>query len=167
VESTPGGRCRVIADGSVAAVGFSQVIVEALVHAGRCVSQRADAHPTRSPSRHQSNRLYQLERTVVSEQSRSRPTNIHARERLREAQAAEARALKAVCRAETALIAARNKRDESIAKADAAVSNAEKIVAATQAELVGISGLDRAARLLAHDKTVLRKTISAGADHAG
>lgn len=90
-----------------------------------------------------------------------------ARERLRAAQAAEARAVTAVCFAEDVLVGVRRKRDSAVAKADAAVAKAEQVVAAAQAELVAVSGLDRAATLLGHEKVVLRRALSAGGVDGG
>ena len=103
----------------------------------------------------------------MTDRPRSMPKDIRTRERLRTAQAAEAHAVAAVCSAETALVAIRGKRDAAIAKADAAVAGAEHVVAAAQAELVTVSGLDRAARLLGHEKVVLRKALSVGVGDGG
>jgi hypothetical protein len=82
------------------------------------------------------------------------PSDPQARERLREAQVAEARALTAVYTAEAALTAAL----EEAARADAAL-------AVARATLIGRSGLDRAASLLAVSKTELRRSVAAAASN--
>ena len=93
----------------------------------------------------------------MTEHARSLPKDIRARERLRAAQVAESGALAAVCSAESALSAARRRRDESVARADALVVRAEQKVATARAELVGVSGVERAARLLGLEKKGLRR----------
>jgi hypothetical protein len=85
------------------------------------------------------------------------PRDVQARERLREAQKAEARAVSAVCAAQDALAAAGRKRDRAVAAADAILAKAEQAVAVAHADLVEISGLARAAGLLGTDKASLRK----------
>jgi hypothetical protein len=89
------------------------------------------------------------------------PTDLHARERLREAQAAEASATNAVYSATDVLHAAINKRDQARAVATVAVDAAEIKLAATRAELVTVSGLDRAAMLLGVSTAALRKAAKA------
>lgn len=89
------------------------------------------------------------------------PRNVHTRERLREAQAAEARALAAVCAAELALARVVTKQNRVIDSARAAVSRAEHAVDVTRVTLVEVSGLDRAATLLGLNRKALRRTAAA------
>jgi hypothetical protein len=107
------------------------------------------------------------ERNPVTNRPRLIPKDGLARDRLRAAQAAEAQAVSTVYAAEDALVGVRRKRDDALAKADAAVAKAELVVAAAQAGLVTVSGLDRAARLLGHEKFVLRKAMNAGGHDKG
>jgi hypothetical protein len=92
------------------------------------------------------------------------PRDIRARERLREAQQAEARALTVVCSSEVALARVCRQRDEVIAAASARVAAFERELATVQASLVSISGLDRAAVLLGLEPSVLRKAVVTAAD---
>jgi hypothetical protein len=89
------------------------------------------------------------------------PTDLHARERLREAQATEASATNAVYSAADVSHAAITKRDQARAAATVAVDAAEIKLAAAHAELVTVSGLDRAAMLLGVSKAALRKASKA------
>jgi hypothetical protein len=89
------------------------------------------------------------------------PTDLHARERLRDAQATEASATNAVYSATDVLHAAITKRDQARALATVAVDAAEIKLAATRVELVTVSGLDRAAMLLGVSKAALRKAAKA------
>lgn len=94
------------------------------------------------------------------------PRDVQARERLRKAQDAEARAVSAVCSAQDALAAAGRKRDRVVAAAEAIVTKAELAVAAAHADLVEVSGLARAASLLGTDKASLRKARAQAATRA-
>lgn len=89
------------------------------------------------------------------------PRDVQARERLRQAQEAETRAVSAVCAAQDALAAAARKRDKAVAAGDAVVQEAERSLAATHAELVDVSGLSRACALLGLDRATLRKARAA------
>lgn len=89
------------------------------------------------------------------------PRDIQARERLRQAQEAETRAVSAVCAAQDAVAAAGRKRAKAVAAADAVVAEAERSLAAAQANLVDVSGLSRAGALLGLDRTTLRKASAA------
>lgn len=89
------------------------------------------------------------------------PTDVQARERLREAQAVEATATAAVYNAHDALAAATAKRDALLAAASEAVFCADTALAASYAELISVSGLDRAALLLGLTKSELRRSAKA------
>jgi len=96
------------------------------------------------------------------------PRDVQARERLRLAQDSEARAVSAVCAAQDALAAAKRKRDKTVAAADAVLAEADRAVSAAQANLVAISGLERASALLGVNRTELRKARAiAGSDPVG
>jgi hypothetical protein len=88
------------------------------------------------------------------------PRDVHARERLREAQRQEAHMLAAVYAAEGVLARAHAKRDAALAATSAVVQHAEDQVATAQAALVEVSGVHRAAILLAVDPSDLRKVTS-------
>jgi hypothetical protein len=98
--------------------------------------------------------------TTQTRTPRKLPRDLRARERLREAQEAEARALTVVCAAEAALEGARAKREAVIARATATVDQSEAELAHAQAGLVKVSGLDRASVLLGLDRVGLRRTIA-------
>jgi hypothetical protein len=76
------------------------------------------------------------------------PKDIHARERLREAQVAEAKALTKVCAAE-----------ETLSRATDVQRQAERELADAQAALIDISGLQRAAALLNTTAPALRRGL--------
>jgi len=88
------------------------------------------------------------------------PRDVHARERLRDAQRAESGAVAAVYTASGALERAFAKREAAVAAANATVDRARAVLATAQAELVRVSGLDRAAALLGATKIELRRTIA-------
>lgn len=90
-----------------------------------------------------------------------KPTDPRTRERLREAQAAESCALPAVCAAETKVTSAIGKRDKACATADKWVTAAADALDHARAELVSVSGPDRAALLLGISKPELRRSLSA------
>lgn len=92
------------------------------------------------------------------------PLDIRTRERMREAQLAETKAVNAVCSAQAALVRAAAKRDRAVAAADAALRRAELELAQRQAALVGVSGLDRAAALLDTTPAKLRRTTTVALD---
>jgi hypothetical protein len=94
------------------------------------------------------------------------PRDVHTRERLRAAQQAEARAVTAVCTAQASLAGVSRKRDATIAAANSTVTTAENALARTQAALVDISGLDRAAALLGIDKATLRRAVATTTSHS-
>jgi hypothetical protein len=81
------------------------------------------------------------------------PVDQNARRRLQEAQRAESDALKAVQAASRAHQRAQSKLD-----------GADADLAAAQAGLVAVSGLARAAVLLAEDEAVLRRRVRRSAD---
>jgi hypothetical protein len=89
-----------------------------------------------------------------------RPTDLRARERLRDAQTAEARAVTAVYAAEAGRDAAIERRDQAWAAAAALVDAAEDDLAVARAAVVTVSGLDRAAVLLGTAKADLRKATT-------
>lgn len=89
------------------------------------------------------------------------PRDIHARERLRDAQVAEARAVSAVCTAQTAVDRAHAKREQAIAAAARAVARAERALAVAHTALVEVSGLERAAVVLGLPAKRLRQAVAA------
>ena len=101
--------------------------------------------------------------TVGSTAAGRMPRDVRARERLREAQAAESRAVAAVCAAGEALSRACGRREATVAAATVKVEQAHAVVAHAQAALIAVSGLDRAAVLLGVDAGELRK--NAGTRH--
>lgn len=96
-----------------------------------------------------------------------KPADPRARDRLREAQAAETRALATVCAAETKVASAIAKRDKACATADSWVADANSVLAVARADLVSVSGVDRAALLLGISKTELRRSLSSASDLDG
>lgn len=107
----------------------------------------------------------------MSEPSRTsparKPADPHARERLREAQAAETRALAAVCVAEAKVASATARRDRAYAAADVWVSEAGAKLDTARADLATVSGVDRAALLLGISKAELRRSLATASDRAG
>jgi len=101
-----------------------------------------------------------LTMTNQASQGSRLPRDVHARERLREAQQAESGAVSAVYAASGALERAFAKREAAVAAADATVDQARAVLATAQAALVRVSGLDRAAALLGSTKVELRRTIA-------
>lgn len=76
------------------------------------------------------------------------PRDLQARERLQEAQQAEAHAVADVYRAEAELAKTQTKHDATVAAAAAAADRAKADVVRVRAALVGVSGRLRAAQLL-------------------
>jgi hypothetical protein len=99
--------------------------------------------------------------TTRSTRSIRRPRDDRARSRLLEAQQLEAEALTDVYAAQENVTKACVKRDAAIAAAEARVEDAERAVESAKGALVRVSGLDRAAMLLAVEATTLRKGRSA------
>ena len=89
-----------------------------------------------------------------------RPRDARTRDRLVEAQQLEAHALAGVCAAQEGLSRACAKRDAVVARANVAVEQARATVESAQAVLIRVSGIDRAALLLAVEATALRKVAS-------
>lgn len=90
------------------------------------------------------------------------PVDLGARDRLREAQAAEARAVGDVYAAQVAVDKAVTRRDEAIAAATAALDAANTNLDAARATLIAVSGLERAAHLLGTAKSQLRRVHRSG-----
>ena len=88
------------------------------------------------------------------------PRDVRARERLREAQQKESRAVAAVCAAGDALGRACAKRDAVYTTATVKVERAEAELDSARASLVQVSGLDRAALLLGLEAAELRKSVA-------
>lgn len=88
------------------------------------------------------------------------PIDGEARNRLRAAQVAECRALAAVGSATRSLAKRRRQVTQQVMALNADVRTAELAVRRAQAELVGISGLERAADLLGVHPKQLRRTLS-------
>jgi hypothetical protein len=87
-----------------------------------------------------------------------KPSDPSARQRLRQAQLAESRALSRVCDAEARLKTAIARRDSAYATADGWVAAASALLDGARAELAVVSGLDRAALLLGIGKAELRRS---------
>jgi hypothetical protein len=87
------------------------------------------------------------------------PRDGRARERLREAQQQESRAVASVCAAGDRLSRARAKRDAVYVTATVKVERAEADLDSARASLVQVSGLDRAALLLGLDVAELRRSV--------
>jgi hypothetical protein len=104
----------------------------------------------------------------IRTRSARKPADALARERLREAQAAESQALSAVCVAESKVESALAKRDKAYATADSWVADANAVLDIARSELAAVSGVDRAALLLGITKTELRRSVasSSGLDGA-
>jgi hypothetical protein len=96
-----------------------------------------------------------------------KPADPLARERLREAQAAETQALSAVCIAEAKVESAIVKRDKAYATADSWVADANAVLDTARSELASVSGVDRAALLLGISKTELRRSVASASDLDG
>lgn len=102
-----------------------------------------------------------MSETFRMSSSRKKPRDPHARERLREAQAAESRAVASVYAAEAKVEAAIIKRDNARATADGWVADATDLRDQARADLVSVSGADRAALLLGLGKLELRRSVAA------
>ncbi len=96
-----------------------------------------------------------------------KPADPRFRERLREAQTAEANALAVVCAAEAKVAAALARRDKARATADTWVAEANTVLDAARAELASISGVDRAALLLGIGRGELRRSLTSVTDQGG
>src|SRR5437879_13818348 len=94
-----------------------------------------------------------------------KPNDPRARQRLREAQAVESRAVAAVYAAEAKLGTAITKRDKAHATAQLCVAEAGDVLDRARADLVSVSGVDRAALLLAIGKPELRRSLAADPQH--
>jgi hypothetical protein len=94
------------------------------------------------------------------------PIDGEARERLRTAQVAEGTATGAVYDAQAAVEAAIGKRDQAVAAASVAVQAAETALASKYAELISVSGADRAAVLLGMTRTALKRLAKNGTTDA-
>ena len=92
--------------------------------------------------------------------AKKKPNDPGARERLREAQAVEARAVVAAYVAEAKVATAITKRDKAHAIAEEWVADATGLLDRARADLVSISGADRAALLLGISKLELRRSLS-------
>jgi hypothetical protein len=89
---------------------------------------------------------------------RREPRRVDARQRLRDAQAAETSAVTAVYASETALARAVAKRDAAYAAATVAVEREVEALRGARGVLIKTSGLDRAALLLGMSRGQLRQS---------
>jgi hypothetical protein len=96
-----------------------------------------------------------------------RPVKEPARQRMREAQRLEAAALDAVTRAERRIVAAYERSRQVIAASEATVAAAHSEHAKALAELVGVSGVDRAALLVSQSAADVRKAVRIASVQAG
>jgi len=97
--------------------------------------------------------------TSTTPRSRSiakRPKDLSARERLREAQAAE-----------TLAVAAYYAATEARAAVESVIQQADETVDAARARVVSVSGLPRAVLLLGEKPAVLRRAVAARLDTDG
>lgn len=90
-----------------------------------------------------------------------RPLDERARHRLREAQQMESQAVAAVHAADTAKEAAQAKLDALVRQHQARIETAEERLNLARAELVSVSGIERAATLLDQPVSVLRAAARA------
>ena len=88
-----------------------------------------------------------------------RPLDERARARLRDAQRLESDAVAAVHAASVNSEGARAKLDAVIAKHQVAIGEADNAVSNAQAQLVSVSGIERAALLLAQPVAALRAAV--------
>jgi hypothetical protein len=95
-----------------------------------------------------------------------RPVKEPARQRMREAQRLEAAALDAVMRAERRIVAAHERSRQVIAASEATVAAAHSEHAKALAELVDVSGVDRAALLVSQSAADVRKAVRAAGAQA-
>lgn len=102
-----------------------------------------------------------------SRPARRTPADPRARERLREAQVAEAHAVAEVCAAEAKVATTIAKRDKARLTADAWVTEANEVLDRARAGLVSVSGLDRAALLLGIARPKLRRSLTSGSSRDG
>lgn len=98
------------------------------------------------------------------EQAGRRPVDGRARERLREAQRREARALQAVAKADDSLMAKRLRWQQTCNAAERAVAEALRARDLAVAALAEVSGLDRAALLLSETPASVRRARRSAAD---
>lgn len=89
-----------------------------------------------------------------------KPADPRARQRLREAQALESRAVATVCAAEAKVGLAVAKRDKAVAVADGWVTGAREVLDRARSDLASVSGVDRAALLLGIGKPELRRSMA-------
>lgn len=104
---------------------------------------------------------------ISSSPATKKPTDVPARQRLREAQAVEARAVADVCVAEAKVRTAITKRDKAQAIADRWVAGATELLDRARADLVSVSGVERAALLLGIGKPELRRSLAANNSQDG
>jgi endonuclease III len=95
-----------------------------------------------------------------------RPANEPARQRMREAQRLEAAALDAVTRAERRIVSAQERARQVIAASENTVVAAQHEHAKAMAELVGISGVNRAALLVSQSAADVRKAVRVAGSQA-
>jgi hypothetical protein len=96
-----------------------------------------------------------------------RPLDERARARLREAQRAESDAVAAVQSASANREGARAKLDAVIVKHQVAINGADHALSKAQAQLVSVSGIERAALLLEQPVTALRAAVRSTTGGAG
>lgn len=129
----------------------------------RSLREIPDAHAFRAEVRDERGRTSMGGDQQMTEQRPARLSrDVRMRERLREAQQQETRAVGKVCTATEALVKACAKRDAIVAAAGATVAEAQAVVEKAQQALVEVSGLERAARLLGIDSAQLQRTASHG-----
>lgn len=97
----------------------------------------------------------------------NRSISIEARERLRGQQETEAKAVAAHCAAVGRLAATTARRAEVIAGQDELIAQAEAYVAVAAAEVIEVSGLDRAGVILGVPKGSLRRQMTAAKKRKG
>jgi hypothetical protein len=96
-----------------------------------------------------------------------RPLDERARARLREAQKAESDAVAAVQAASADREGARAKLDAVIVKHQVAINGADHELSKAQAQLVSVSGIERAALLLEETAATLRAAVRSTTCGAG
>jgi sigma54-dependent transcription regulator len=88
-----------------------------------------------------------------------RPLDERARARLRDAQKAESDAVAAVQAASADKVGARAKLDAVIVKHHVAITGTDRALSKAQAQLVSVSGIERAALLLGEPVAALRAAV--------
>ena len=105
------------------------------------------------------NRAQSVERKIIMPRTTRRPLDERARARLRDAQRVESNAVAAVHSAVITKESARAKLDEVVAKHQGTIDETDHALSKAQAQLVSVSGIERAALLLEQSVATLRAAV--------